>query len=220
MNTVLKEKQGFSLLELLVVIAIGAILLSAALPAVGEYLRNNRLTSQTNTLVATINFARGEAITRNQNVFISALNMSDSTNTWGKGWEVWVDGRLDGDGTCTSGANPVNRVYDTCESLRIFDYASDAKTYPKITTTPATLETVSAANLTDANYLKGTLMFRGSDGSLALGNGAASINLYICDSDAFGEASKRRPGRQLNISRTGRVSLVSDAVNPSACPLK
>jgi prepilin-type N-terminal cleavage/methylation domain-containing protein len=218
MNTMLKEKKGFSLLELLVVIGIGGILLAAALPAVGEYLRNNRLTSQTNTLVATINFARGEAITRNQNVFISALNMSDSTNTWGKGWEVWVDGRQDGDGACASGVNPVNRVYDECESLRIFDYASDAKTYPKITTAPATLETVSAASLTDANYLKGTLMFRGSDGSLALGNNRASIDLYICDSDAFGEASKRRPGRQLNITRTGRVSLVSDSIQPTACP--
>lgn len=216
MNTNLNK--GFSLLELLVVIAIGGILLAAALPAVGEYLRNNRLTSQTNTLVAAINFARGEAITRNQNVFISALDMSDATNTWGKGWEVWVDGRQDGEAPCVSGTNTVNRVYDACESLRIFDYASYSKTYPKITSVPATLEAVSAASLTDANYLKGTLMFRGSDGSLALGNNRASVDLYICDSDAFGEKSKRRPGRQLNIARTGRVSLVSDSVDPSACP--
>lgn len=219
MNTMLKEKQGFSLVELLVVIGIGAILLASALPAVGEYLRNNRLTSQTNTLVATINFARGEAITRNQNVFISALPSSDTTNTWGKGWKVWVDGRQDGDLTCVS-TNLVDRKYndDECESLRIFDYTSYAKTYPKIATYPATLETVSAANLSDATYLKNTLMFRGSDGSLALGNGAASVDLYICDSDAFGEASKRLSGRQLSITRTGRVNLVSDAVNSSACP--
>lgn len=214
MNTMLKEKKGFSLLELLVVIAIGGILLAAALPAVGEYLRNNRLTSQTNTLVATINFARGEAITRNQNIFISAFD----SNGWSKGWEVWVDGRQDGEAPCTSGANPVNRTYDACESLRVFDYTGYIKTYPKITTVPATLETVSAANLTDANYLKGTLMFRGNDGSLALGNGAASVDLYICDSDTFGDRSKLRPGRRLNIARTGRVSLVSDAVVPSVCP--
>jgi prepilin-type N-terminal cleavage/methylation domain-containing protein len=214
----LKEKHGFSLVELLVVIGIGGILLASALPAIGEYLRNNRLTSQTNTLVATINFARGEAITRNQNVFISARDMSNATNTWGKGWEVWVDGRQDGDGTCASSANLVNQTHEECETLRIFDYASYAKTYPQITTAPATLETISAASLADANYLKGSLMFRGSDGSLAIGNGTTLVSLYICDSDAFGEKSKRRPGRRLDIARTGRASLVSDSVNPSACP--
>ena len=212
MNTMLKEKKGFSLLELLVVIAIGAILLASALPAVGEYLRNNRLTSQTNTLVATLNFARGEAITRNQNVFISALD-----GAWSKGWEVWVDGRQDGEGTCTAGANPLNRTREDCESLRVFDFTAYTKTYPQMTTVPASLETISSANL-DATLLKSSLMFRGNDGSLALGNGEASVNFYICDSESFGEKSKLRPGRQLNISRSGRVSLVTDAVPPTACP--
>jgi len=214
MNT--QKNIGFSLIEVLVVIAIGAILLSAALPAMSEYLRNNRLTSQTNTLVAAINFARGEAITRNRNVFVSALDISDAANSWGKGWEVWVDGRQDGDAPCIVGSNPVNRTHEECETVRVFDFSADAKTYPKITTAPATLETVSAANLSDANYLKGTLMFRGIDGGLALGNGSASINIFVCDTDAFG--IKKRPGRQLNISRTGRVSLVSDAVDPCPSP--
>lgn len=212
MNT--KIEQGFSLLELLVVISIGGILLASALPAVGEYLRNNRITSQTNNLVATINFARGEAITRNQNVFISALDLSGA---WGKGWEVWVDGRQDGDNPCTN-TNLVNRTREDCESLRVFDYTNYATTYPSISTAPATLETISGANLSDANYLKSTLMFRGGDGSLALGNGTGSINILICDSAVFGDKSKLRPGRQLNISRTGRISLVNDAVDPNSCP--
>ncbi|MEY3219561.1 MAG: Tfp pilus assembly protein FimT [Pseudomonadota bacterium] len=212
MNT--QKKLGFSLVEVLVVIGIGAILLASAMPAMNEYLRNNRLTSQTNTLVATINFARGEAITRNQNVFVSALPSSDAGNTWGKGWEVWVDGRQDGEGTCVLGTNPVNRTHEDCETLRVFDFSSYAKIYPKITTNPATLDAISAANLSDANLLKSTLMFRGSDGGLALGNGGASVDILICDTDAFND--KKRPGRQLNISRTGRVSLVTDAL--TACP--
>jgi prepilin-type N-terminal cleavage/methylation domain-containing protein len=215
MNT--KIEKGFSLVELLVVIGIGAILLASALPSVGEYLRNNRITSQTNTLVAAINFARGEAITRNQNVFLSALDISDS-NTWGKGWEVWVDGRQDGDAPCNSSSNVLNRAYDACESLRLFNFASYAKTYPKIITVPSSLETVSSANLGNSTYLKSSLMFRGNDGTLALGNNAAAVDFYICDSDVFGDKSKLRLGRHLRISRTGRVSLISDAVDPNACP--
>lgn len=212
MNTMLKEKAGFSLLELLIVIAIGAILLTAALPAVGEYLRSNRLTSQTNTLVAALHFARGEAITRNQNVFLSALD-----GAWSKGWEVWIDGRQDGDGKCVPGANPPNRTREDCESLRVFDFSAYVKTYPQITTVPVSLETVSGA-LLEAALLKSSLMFRGSDGSLAVGNSTATVSFYICDSDSFGDKSKLRPGRQLTISRSGRVSLVNDTVSPTACP--
>ena len=54
--------RGVTLLELLVALAIGSILLGVGIPAYESVVRNNRLATDTNELVAAIHYARSEAI--------------------------------------------------------------------------------------------------------------------------------------------------------------
>ena len=58
-------QSGVTLIELIVAILILAILATLAAPALQDFTRSNRVTSQTNELVAFINLARNEAIRRN-----------------------------------------------------------------------------------------------------------------------------------------------------------
>ncbi|MBW8811742.1 MAG: prepilin-type N-terminal cleavage/methylation domain-containing protein [Lysobacter sp.] len=58
----LRRSAGFTLIELLVTIAIAAILLALALPTFTESIRANRVSTATNQMLATLNFARSEAV--------------------------------------------------------------------------------------------------------------------------------------------------------------
>jgi len=65
-----KRRGGFTLAELLVVIAIIAILSTTTLFAVGRMARDARLSTATNTLVATLDNARTLAIRENRSVLV------------------------------------------------------------------------------------------------------------------------------------------------------
>lgn len=83
----MKRALGFTLIELVVTMTVGAILLSAAVPAFQDLMRNNRLTAQANSMVAAIQLARSEALKRRVKIYVSATDEAD----WAKGWEVWAD---------------------------------------------------------------------------------------------------------------------------------
>ena len=82
-----KRQTGFTLVELLVTIAIGSILMLIAVPSLTTYRRNADLTSVTNTLSASINTSRGEALKQG----ISALVVPTDGVVWRNGWTVFVD---------------------------------------------------------------------------------------------------------------------------------
>lgn len=58
------ENGGFSLLELLTVLLIGGILSLVALPSFASLIRNNRIVSESNSLLSTLMLTRSEAIKR------------------------------------------------------------------------------------------------------------------------------------------------------------
>ena len=78
---------GFTLIELMVTIALVAILMAVAVPSFTTYQRNSELTSFSNTLLASINAARGEAMKRGRYAMVVP---ADGTN-WSSGWVVFVD---------------------------------------------------------------------------------------------------------------------------------
>lgn len=81
----MKTQSAFTLIELLVTLSVVAILATVALPKLQYVIVSNRMTTKTNELVGSINFARGEAITRTSQTFtIEALDAAQ----WGKGWKI------------------------------------------------------------------------------------------------------------------------------------
>jgi len=90
---------GFTLLELMITMAIAAILLTVAVPSFQTTIGNNRLATQTNTLVTDINIARSEAVKRGTGILLcSSANPNAATptctgagNAWTGGWLVFVD---------------------------------------------------------------------------------------------------------------------------------
>ena len=78
---------GFTLIELMATVAIAAVLLVVAVPSFVGFQRNSELTSATNSFVAAVNTARGEAMKRGMNAMLVPATGTD----WGSGWTVFVD---------------------------------------------------------------------------------------------------------------------------------
>lgn len=90
---------GFSLVEMMSVLLIGAVLLTLAVPALSDMLRNNRVLSISNALLGTIHRLQAEAITTGvRTTACSSLDRLTCSHVadWHDGWIVFRD--LDADG--------------------------------------------------------------------------------------------------------------------------
>ena len=86
-----RAQVGFTLLELMVVLAIAGILMAVGIPAMGNFLRNGRITAAANDVMAALHFTRSEAIKRRQPVTLCTSN--DTIN---------ADGSQNDDPTCAA----------------------------------------------------------------------------------------------------------------------
>ena len=82
-----KREPGFTLIEMMVTVALIAILMAVAAPSFIAFQRNAELTSRVNSLLASINAARSEAMKRGRDAVIVPAN---GTN-WASGATVFVD---------------------------------------------------------------------------------------------------------------------------------
>ena len=100
----MKKNSGFTLIELMVVVAMLGLLMAFGLPAMDTYVKNERLTTQINTLVGHLAYARSEAVLRRQQVALcTSSDMATCTGgmDWAVGWILYVD--ADGDSAFTAG---------------------------------------------------------------------------------------------------------------------
>ena len=101
-------KNGFTILELMITVAIVAIVVTFGVPGFSTVIKNNRLASQTNTLLSTLNFARSDAVKLgNSTVTICGSSNQTACNTsnWESGWIVFHD--TNGDGAVDAGEQVV-----------------------------------------------------------------------------------------------------------------
>ena len=77
------KNRGFTLIEMMVTLVVLTILLSIGLPSFQGAIRDNRVTTKTNELIAAINLARSEAIRRGEQV-----DVSPNAGDWNQGWTV------------------------------------------------------------------------------------------------------------------------------------
>ena len=87
MKTPSNHSRGFTLIELMVSIAIAAILMMVAVPSMTSFMRNSELTSFANTMLSSMNAARGEAMKRGSYAMVVPANGT----SWDSGWVVFID---------------------------------------------------------------------------------------------------------------------------------
>jgi len=182
--------RGFTLIELIITIALVAVLLGIGVPSLTGMLRDNAIVAITNELVADLQFARSEAIKRNQPVTIcranAALDGCVADANWESGWIVFPEA-----------AGAANGALDAGETV--------IRTHNGVTAGDATIRVPG-----DALNLAGAVVFQ-SDGVPANATGQSLRgSLRICDGGHLDSA------REVAISRSGNVRAQRGTV--TACP--
>ena len=96
--------RGFTLIELLYALVVAALVLTIGAPTFQSTMRNSRMTTSVNNIIATLQLARSEAIKRRTPVtvcttpdFDEANPSCDNSAPWNDGWIVFADDNANGD---------------------------------------------------------------------------------------------------------------------------
>jgi type IV fimbrial biogenesis protein FimT len=76
-------QSGFTLIELMMTLLVAGIVIGIGAPAFRDLMANSRMTTTTNDLIASISYARSEAVKRAQTVSVTAVG-----GDWLNGWTV------------------------------------------------------------------------------------------------------------------------------------
>lgn len=181
-SSVRRLEPGFSLLELMVTLAVLAVLTAIAVPNFRYMIRRNAVTSQSNALLASIQYARNDAVSRR---VVTVICSSTDTltcagsNAFESGWIVYRE-TAPGPTAALDSKDEVLRVVQTTQNVTI--RAVDA----------ASGKPVSAFSFDQQGSVLGDI----------------GINFLICskpDSAASaGESTSTVQGVQISLSASGR----------------
>jgi type IV fimbrial biogenesis protein FimT len=89
----MKKNSGYTMIEILIVAAIATIVMAIGIPSMRDFIKNDRLSTQINTLVGHLAYARSEAVLRLKPVIVCASNdqASCTLTDWADGWIVFAD---------------------------------------------------------------------------------------------------------------------------------
>lgn len=195
---------GFNLIELMVAIAIFGIIMTIGFPGLQTTVMNNRLVSQTNALVTALHHARSEAIKLNTRVALchsdngaSCSEGPDTVSGWENGWLLLAVPDPDADITSPfTVGNDCGLDEDENCLLTIQDAIGTANFV------------IGAEAIPDGQGVY-QVAYRG-DGTIQTNRGTDRMAFVLCD-------ARGGPGRQINISNTGRpsVQLLDVCINSS-----
>ncbi|MCG8370458.1 MAG: GspH/FimT family pseudopilin [Proteobacteria bacterium] len=96
------KENGFTLLELLVALTIAGLLVTVGVPNLRAMIMDNRIISDANHFVATVNAARSSAVRYQRPAIVcstanfdAAVPSCSGSTDWSDGWFVWVDKDFD-----------------------------------------------------------------------------------------------------------------------------
>ncbi|MEJ2565681.1 MAG: GspH/FimT family pseudopilin [Gammaproteobacteria bacterium] len=88
-----RRERGFTLIEALTSLTVASILVTAAVPALQNFIIRNRMSTEVNSFVGSLYLARSEAVKRLHNVSLCTVDASgncDASQTdWAHGWKVY-----------------------------------------------------------------------------------------------------------------------------------
>lgn len=110
----MKQARGFTLIELMITLTIMAAMLTIAVPGLQQFLISGNLISLSNDIMASLNFARSEAVKRGLSVSLCpSANRTTCTGSWSQGWIVFVDNNSDGE---LNGSDALLRVHEAASA--------------------------------------------------------------------------------------------------------
>jgi len=185
-----RKQTGFTLTELMITLAVAAILLSQAVPSFLTMLQDNRIVTQANDFVTSLNVARSEAVKRGDRVTIckSANNTSCAGGgDWQQGWIIFTDSNSD---ATVNNTDEILRTHGSLDSN-------------------LTLSGVIGSVTSYVSYTN-----NGSS-QIVGGGGAQTGTIVLCDSRGFGDKAR---AIVINASGQIRTAPANDAtVSATSC---
>ena len=201
----MRTMRGFTVLEAVVTVALMAIILTIGVPWLGNFVQDNRMATQVNSMKTALNLARSEALKRGAPVTLcptedaTASEPSCTTSGWEVDWVVFVDSESAGAGSASpDGADGVIRVWQrdgdaaglaTSPGVRFARYLPDG--------------TLDVAHFTS----------NGDDPEACDNEGEFACFIFTLDGTSGCRGDRRLDRRELTLTRTGRA-----ATNNLECP--
>lgn len=90
----MRQHRGLTAIEMMIAVAVLAVILTTAVPALGRFMDNHRITAATNQLIGHLQYARHEAVYRN--TYVAACPSTNGKrctggNRWDRGFIVYLD---------------------------------------------------------------------------------------------------------------------------------
>lgn len=186
------RQRGFSLVELMVTISVMAILLAVAVPSFRDVIHRSHVSSTSNELLASLAYARTEAVTRGQ--LVSMCPSSSGTSCAGgtafeSGWIVY---------TYPAGAASANANYDSTKATLL-----------RATTARAGVSVQSKS---------ATVITFGQQGQLKPSTLLTFVTCFRTDATSTGSSTNAVPGVELDVNGSGNVTTQSWPVGTACTP--